>query len=121
MTHSLAYRPAQPGSCEVFAVTFEFTEKVDRVVSLEEALEFAKGGGFAWVDILAKDTVEARELLGSLELLDREVIDDMLTREPSTQHGRYERYIHGVVSACLVADAGFELERVDFVVSENST
>lgn len=119
VSDSLAYRPAQTGQCQVFAVTFDFGAKEDHVVSLSEALIFARGGGFAWIDILATDRNEAREILGSIELLDREVIDDMLTREPSTQHGRYERYIHGVVSACHVAEASFELDRVDFVVSEN--
>jgi len=119
VSDSLAHHPAQPGKCQVYAVTFDFAAKVHLIVSIEQALSFAKGGGFAWIDILASDHDEARELLTSVQLMDREVIDDMLTREPSTQHGRYDQYLHGVISACLVSEGGFELERVDYVVSEN--
>jgi magnesium transporter len=116
---TLAFRPAPTGACQVFAVCFDFEAKVDVVVPLTEAVTSINGGGFAWIDLLASDLNEARTILSSLDLLDPEVIDDMLQREPSTQHGRYERYLHGAVSACVVTERGFELERVDWVVSEN--
>jgi len=115
---SLAYHPATPGACQVYAVCFDFDAKIDAIVPLSEALGAIERGTFVWVDLLATDLAEARKILTSLGLLDPEVIDDMLGREPSTQHGRYERYLHGVVSACLVTERGFELERVDYVVSE---
>lgn len=98
---------------------FDFGAKTDVVVPLAEALVALREGAFVWVDLLATDVSEARAILSSFGLLDPEVIDDMLTREPSTQHGRYERYLHGVVSACVVTDRGFELERVDYIVSES--
>jgi len=119
VSDTLAFRPAPTGACQVYAVCFDFEAKVDEVVPLAEAVSSIKGGGFAWIDLLASDLSEARTILSSLDLLDPEVIDDMLQREPSTQHGRYERYLHGVVSACVVTEGGFELERVDWVVSEN--
>jgi len=100
-------------------VCFDFGAKTDVVVPLAEALVALREGAFVWVDLLATDVSEARAILSSFGLLDPEVIDDMLTREPSTQHGRYERYLHGVVSACVVTDRGFELERVDYIVSES--
>lgn len=118
MFPSLAYQPQATGACQVYAVCFDFEAKKDTVVPLAEALSTAEAGGFVWVDLLASDPAEAREILASFGLLDPEVVDDMLTREPSTQHGRYERYLHGVVSACVVTERGFELERVDYVVSE---
>lgn len=102
----------------MYAVCFDFEAKEDVVVTLDEARTAVEAGTFTWVDILATDVAEARRILSSFGLLDPEVIDDMLTREPSTQHGRYERYLHGVVSACVVTDHGFELERVDYIVSE---
>ncbi len=113
VSDSLAHRPPQTGKCQVYAVTFDFAAKAHLIVSFQEALTFAEGGGFAWIDLLASDLTEARELLSSIGFLDSEVIDDMLTREPSTQHGRYDHYLHGAISACLVSDGGFELERVD--------
>lgn len=119
MSDSLAYHPAPPGTCEIYAVTFDFEKKHDRVVSLEEARSLAAAGRFVWIDILAVEEGEARRILGSFDLIDREVIDDILTREPATQHARFDRYLHGVVSACLVTAHGFELERVDYVVSEH--
>lgn len=103
----------------MFAVCFDFAEKRDTVVGLAGAQEAIAVGTFVWVDLLASDKKEAREILTSFGLIDLEVIDDILTREPATQHGRYERYLHGVISACVVTKQGFELERVDYIVSEN--
>lgn len=110
---------ALSGGCRVFAVCFDFEAKHDQIVPFADALAAIRRGTFAWVDLLVRDKKEAREILQSFELIDLEVIDDILTREPSTQHGRYERYLHGVVSACVVTPQGFELERVDYIVSEN--
>lgn len=110
---------ARPSGCRVFAVCLDFAEKKDEVVSLDAARAAIGRGTFAWVDLLVSDKKEAREILQSFDLIDVEVIDDILTREPSTQHGRYERYLHGVVSACMVTAQGFELERVDYIVSDN--
>ena len=118
MSDSLVYRPAPIGPCQVFAVCFDFDAKVDVVVPLSEALSAVQAGQFAWIDVLASDVGEARTILSSFGLLDPEVIDDMLNREAATQHGRYDRYIHGVVSGCVVTEGGFDLERLDYVVSD---
>jgi len=118
VSESLAYRPAPSGACQVYAVCFDFDAKTDVVVPLSEALSALAQGTFVWMDLLAADPVEARDILNKLQLLDPEVIDDILNREPSTQHARYERYLHGVVSACVVTDGGFGLERVDWIISE---
>jgi magnesium transporter len=75
-------------------------------------------GHFVWMDVSATDKAEARELLRSLALLEEEVIDAALHKEPSTQHARYERYLHLVVSGCRQRGSNFDLERVDVVIGE---
>ena len=103
----------------MFTVVFDFKTKIDRRVPLAEALEAAKNGLFVWLDLKLSDEIEAREILASLELLEAEVIDDILTRDASTQCARYERFIHGVASSCKTTDSGFELDRIDYIIAEN--
>jgi magnesium transporter len=99
-------------------VAFDFENKTDEVLPFEKVGEAVLEGRFLWVDLLAADPLEARSLLKRLEFIDGEVIEEALTREPATQHGRYEKYLHGVASACTATESGFELERVDYFISE---
>lgn len=105
--------------CDLFVVVFDFETKTDRRVPLTEAQDAAKNGLFVWLDLKVSDGTEAREILTSLEFLETEVIDDVLTRDASTQCARYERFIHGVASSCKATEVGFELDRVDYFIAEN--
>ena len=61
---------------------------------------------------------EARALLADLSLCASEIVEDAIGRDPATQLGRYDDYIHLVLSGCKLAGRSFELERVDVVVGE---
>src|SRR5262245_45561328 len=75
-------------------------------------------GRFAWIDIDATDPEEARGLLERLRVVDQATIDGALKNEPSTQHARFDEYIHLVVSGCRQRGGKFDLERVDVVIAE---
>jgi magnesium transporter len=113
---SLAPSAARP--CTIAVVDFDFANKVDRQISVRDIHAAMAEGHFVWMDVSATDKAEARELLRSLALLEEEVIDAALHKEPSTQHARYERYLHLVVSGCRQRGSNFDLERVDVVIGE---
>jgi magnesium transporter len=107
-----------PASCVTSVVAFDFERKVERALSLKEARQAMAEGHFVWLDLLAGDFDEARAILTSFELLDPEVIDAALSKEPGTQHARYEHYLHLVLAECLALGSGFELRRLDVVLAE---
>jgi Mg2+ and Co2+ transporter CorA len=47
-----------------------------------------------------------------------EILEDALSREPATQIGRYETFLHLVLSGCRLVGHKFDLERVDVVMGE---
>jgi magnesium transporter len=77
-----------------------------------------KAGRFAWIDVDATDPVEARRLFEALGVLDPATVENALKHEPSTQHARFEDYVHLVVSGCRQRGGKFDLERVDVVIAE---
>jgi magnesium transporter len=105
-------------ACVSSVVAFDFKAKTERVLSLAEARRAMDEGHFVWVDIAAYDREEARGIIRAFELLDDEVIEAALAKDPSTQHARYERYLHLVVSECRALGSGFELGRLDVVLAE---
>jgi len=109
--------PEAPRPCSTSAVALDFEQKLIEPLSFHAALQATQSGRFVWIDVHATDCEEARRLLSELALLDADVIDQALSHEPSTQHARYERYLHVVVSGCRARGNGFELARVDVVVA----
>lgn len=110
---SLAHAP-----CVVTVAEFDFQNKVERTCTFDEASAAMEAGRFAWVDIDATDPEEARGLLERLRVIDQATIEGALKNEPSTQHARFEDYIHLVVSGCRQRGGKFDLERVDVVIGE---
>jgi magnesium transporter len=111
---ALAPEPA----CVSSVIAFDFEHKRERSLRLAEVGQALAAGHFVWLDIAAEDAEAARAVLCAFELLDEEVVDAALSHEPSTQHARYERYLHLVVSECRALGSGFELLRLDVVLSE---
>ena len=109
---------AQP-KCVSSVIAFDFEHKTERALSLSGARQAMAAGHFVWVDVAVQDAAEAKQVLASFELLDEEVIEAALTKEPATQHARYERYLHLVISECRALGSGFELSRLDLVLSEH--
>lgn len=105
--------------CLQSIVAFDFSCKEERQLAFAEVPEAMSRGHFLWLDLDVANTEQARGVLRSLNLLDDEVIEAALTKEPATQHGRYDQYLHLVVAECRALGSGFELNRVDVVLSEH--
>jgi len=104
--------------CAVRVAEFDFPNKLERTCSFDEACAAMDAGRFTWIDIDATDEAEARRLIGTLGIVDQQTVDSALKNEPSTQHARFDDYIHLVVSGCRQRGGKFDLERVDVVIAE---
>jgi magnesium transporter len=102
----------------VTVAEFDFQNKLVRTCTFEEACSAMDAGRFAWIDIDSEDSDEARRLIETLGVVDQATIDGALKNEPSTQHARFDDYIHLVVSGCRQRGGKFDLERVDVVIAE---
>jgi magnesium transporter len=111
--------PPPNSPCTVLAVDFDFSAKVERAIDVQESAAVIGAGRFVWVDIDATDPTEARRLLHNFPLIQEETIDAALRNEPSTQHARYDDYVHLVVSGCRQRGGKFDLERVDVIIAQN--
>ena len=104
------------------AVALDFATKQHRSVSIDEVKEITSGGGdrtFVWIDIDVTKIDEAKEILANLPgTHEPEMVEDALTREPATQIGRYDNYIHLVMSGCRLVGHKFDLERVDVMFGQ---
>ena len=105
-------------NCRVRAIEFDFENKTERIIELTPAVrESLSPGRYLWIDVDMDSIEPARQLFCDLGLVD-EIIEDALTGEPATQHGRYASCLHMVVSGCRLVDHNFDLERVDVVVTD---
>jgi magnesium transporter len=107
------------GSCSTFVVELDFDKKTERGIPLESLTSSMDAGRFCWVDVDVSDPVAAREVVAKLGLVREEIVDAALHHEPGTQLGRYDDYLHLVVSGCRLAGHHFDLERIDAIMGEN--
>ncbi len=108
------------GPDQLLSITeLDFTTKELRSIAITEVAPSIKLGKFVWIDVDVAQRDEARRLLGKLELCAPEIVEDAMTREPATQIGRYDNYIHLVMTGCRMIGHKFELERVDAIVGEH--
>jgi magnesium transporter len=103
----------------VSVVELDFKTKTHRKLAVDEVKGAMEAGKFVWIDIDVAQTEEARKLLARLALVETEIVEDALSREPATQIGRYEDYLHLVLSGCRLVGHKFDLERVDVSIGEN--
>ncbi len=108
-----------PPSDQLFtAVELDFKTKQHRRLSVDEIAGSMEGDKFVWIDIDVSQAEDARRLLTKLNLCAPELVEDALTREPATQIGRYDTYLHLVLSGCRLVGHKFDLERVDAMMGE---
>ena len=100
------------------AVELDFKTKQHRKLSVDEISTSMEAEKFVWIDVDVSQADEARKLLTKLGLCAAELVEDALTREPATQIGRYDTYIHLVLSGCRLVGHKFDLERVDAMMGE---
>lgn len=110
---------SQVRPCQLQVVELDFARKTQRVIHLADVASAIDKGHFVWLDVEARDTDEARRLLASLSGVSSEIVEDALTAEAATRHARYENCLHVVVAGCQQSSRGFDLERVDIVISES--
>jgi magnesium transporter len=111
--------PAFPSDGQtVWAVEFDFEAKTERQLEPDEVAPAMEAGRFVWIDVDIHDVEAARTALADLALVDPEIVEDALTRDPATQLARYDDYLHMVLSGCRLIGDKFDLERVDAVVGE---
>ncbi len=103
----------------VSVVELDFKTKAYRRITPDDVAAAMDGGKFVWIDVDVAHADDARALLAKLDLCAPEIVEDALTREPATQIGRYDSYLHLVMSGCRLVGHKFELERVDAMVGEH--
>jgi magnesium transporter len=103
----------------VQVVDFDFETKVEKNIELSEVREVLDAGRFVWIDLEAGNLAEARLLLGGLNIVADEIVEDALTAEAATRHARFDTCLHVVVSGCQQRGLHFDLERVDIVIAQN--
>jgi magnesium transporter len=96
----------------------DFSAKEEHLIEPTETKAAMAKGQFVWLDVDLGNAEGARQVLEGLELVDDEIVDDALSREPATQHARYSDYLHMVVSGCRLVGRNFDLDRVDAVLGE---
>lgn len=104
---------------DFFVAEFDFDAKIERVIACSDATASMASGKFVWIDATYEDPKDARQPLIDLGLVAEELIDDALSAAPTTQQGRYPKYLHLAVTGCRVGGHSFELERVDIFVGEH--
>ncbi len=105
-------------SCRVSVVEFGFEPKQELKLEPDQLAAALEAGKFVWVDVEIRDPARAEPTLAELNLFNHDVIQDALFAEPGTRHARYDEFFHIVVVGCRPGAVGFELERVDVVISE---
>jgi magnesium transporter len=105
-------------SCKLTVVELDFEQRVERAISLDEAASSMKQGRFVWIDLDAADPDEGKRILAALGLVGDDVVELALREEPSTQYGRYDDYVHLVVSGYRRRGEDFDFERVSISLGE---
>jgi magnesium transporter len=103
----------------VSVVELDFKSKVYRRITPDDVAASMASDKFVWIDVDITQTEDARVLLTKLNLCAPELVEDALTREPATQIGRYDHYIHLVLSGCRLLGHKFDLERVDAMMGDH--
>ncbi len=101
------------------AVELDFKTKQHRKLEVDEIAPSMASEKFVWIDVDLTRVEEARALLGKLGLCAPELVEDALSREPATQIGRYDTYVHLVLSGCRLVGHKFDLERVDAMMGQH--
>ncbi len=100
-------------------VELDFKTKQHRKLTIDEFRQSIEEKKFVWIDVDIAHAEEFKKLIPKLEgLVAPEIVEDAMTREPATQIGRYEDYLHLVLSGCRLAGHKFDLERVDVMMGE---
>jgi len=104
--------------CRATVIELDFERKRDATISLDAAAAAMESGKFVWIDLDAADPTEGRKVLAMLGLVGDDVVDLALREELSTQYGRYDGYVHMVISGYRRRGVDFDVERVSVALGE---
>ncbi|MBD8525610.1 magnesium transporter CorA family protein [Pseudomarimonas arenosa] len=104
--------------CRIRLVEFDFDQKQERELPVDQVAVAVAAGRFVWIDVQAGADQAVRDALQQIGLISEAVIDEALSGEALTRHARYDDYLHVVVTGCRPSGARVELERVDIVIGE---
>ena len=104
--------------CRATVIELDFEGKREATISLDGAAAAMASGKFVWIDLDAGDPTEGRKVLAMLGLVGDDVVDLALREEPSTQYGRYDGYVHMVISGYRRRGVDFDVERVSVALGE---
>jgi magnesium transporter len=99
-------------------VELDFKTKKETEYPISDVRARLDAGAAIWIDIEVTEPDLARGTLRKLGLIDDDIIEDALHKEPSTRLARFENYLHLVVSGCRPRGGAFDLERVDVIIGE---
>jgi magnesium transporter len=105
-------------TCALSVIELDFERRQEKEIRLDEAAASMQSGRFVWIDLDAADPAEGRRILAQLGLVGEDVVDLALRDEPSTQYGRYDDYVHLVVSGYRRRGDDFDFERVSISLGE---
>jgi magnesium transporter len=103
-----------------WVVEMDFSNKSERTISLDRVGKTEGDHIFTWIDIAVHDAEVAREQLTQLDLMDADVLEDALSGETGTQHARFPRHLHMVMTGARIKGREMELARVDVLVGERT-
>ncbi|HUH04272.1 MAG TPA: magnesium transporter CorA family protein [Kofleriaceae bacterium] len=103
-----------------WVVEMDFEKKTERTISLERVGKTPGAQVFSWIDITVTDAGLARPQLAALDLMEEDVLEDALSGETGTQHARYPRHLHIVMTGVQPSGRELGLNRVDVIVCEHS-
>jgi len=108
---------AGPG-CRTTVIELDFEQKRDATIPIEAVGAAMTCGKFVWIDLEIGDNAEARQVLWALGLVSEDVVELALREEPSTQYGRYDGYVHMIISGYRQRGDQLDLERVSVTLGE---
>lgn len=101
----------------IIVVEFDFTNRSDRVIPVDEAPESRDRGNCCWIDIDVTDGERARTTLERFGVNEM-AIDESLLHEQAGRHDVYDDCLHVSVSAPHVSRSGVNFNRIDLIIGE---
>jgi len=101
------------------AIEFDFKEKVDGYIALDQVRDAINGGRFVWLDIDGSDVASAREVLRMSVDLEESVLDECLSLAPAPKYDNRPGCLHLVLVGCSAVGTSLDHHRVDVIVGES--
>lgn len=99
----------------IWAVELDFETKEHREIGAEAVPAAIEAGRYVWIDIQCDDLPSLETEVRSLDLIEEQIIEDVVSGEEATQIARYHDALHLAVCGCRFDDDDLVLERFDAI------